>query len=135
MADVGLTKAQIIAVCGELADPALSTEEWETIIEIAQAQLNPNLNGFGSVKKANIAGRFLGAHLGLKMKAAKNAGAGIGGVSGPLASVTVGQVSKSFSTSGNVDAGGGAAADLQSTTPGREYARLIRVWAGRIAVS
>jgi len=132
VADVGLTKTQVVAVCGELADPRLTADQWTLVLELAQAELNPGYNGFGSTTKANIAGRYLAAHKALRMLQSAAAGGAAGGGVGPLSSVTVGQVSKVWRTPGAVDQASMAEADLLGTVPGREYVRLVRLWAGRV---
>lgn len=131
MADVGLTKEQVIGVCGELAGSALTDDEWDLQIELTQLEINPGANAFNGEVRANVAARWLCAHKALKYLASKRVGAGLGGPAGPLSSVTVGQISKTFRTPGNVDAGSSADAEFQSTAPGREYLRLVRLWCGR----
>ena len=132
MADVGLTSEQVIAVCAELADPALSTEEWDLLIELTQAEINPGANAFATVARANIAARYLCAHKAVKFIASRRTGSSIGGAAGPLSSVTVGAISKTFRTPGTVDAGSSVDAEFQTTAPGREYLRLVRLWCGRV---
>ena len=132
MADVGLTKAQVIGVCGELADPRLTADQWTLVLELAQAQLNPGENGFGSVTKANYAGRYLAAHIALRLLAMATTGGSSGGGVGSLSSVTVGNVSKVFRTPGAVDTVRVQDADFLNTVPGREYLRLMRLWSGRV---
>lgn len=135
MADVGLTKAQIIGVCAELSTATLTDDDWALIIELTQAELNPSLNGFGSTTRANIAGRYLGAHKALKLLKTKVTGGSSTGGAGPLSSVTVGGVSKTFRTPGTVDQVAVHESDLLTTAPGREYLRLMRLWSGRVAVA
>lgn len=132
MADVGLTKAQVIGVCGELADPRLTSDQWTLVLELAQAQLNPGENGFGSVTKANYAGRYLAAHIALRLLAMAATGGSSGGGVGSLSSVTVGNVSKVFRTPGAVDTVSVQEAEYLGTVPGREFLRLMRQWAGRV---
>lgn len=131
MADVGLTKEQVIGVCPELADPRLTSDQWTTVLELAQAQLNPGLNGLGSVARANMAGRYLAAHLALKNYPAGGASS-VGGGLGTISSVQVGGVSKTFRTPGVVDTLTMSEADFLTTGPGREYLRLVRIWSGRV---
>ena len=134
MADVGLTKEQVIAVCGALADPALTSGEWAVVLEITSARLNPGFNGWGNVRRANIAGRYLAAHIALKMLAAKTTGGASGGAAGPLVGVTVGRVSKTFAGPSTSSSGGSASDDdLRTTAPGRQYLALRAVWPGRVA--
>ncbi len=134
MADVGLTKEQVIAVCPALGGSALTPDEWTSLLEVTQAQLNPNFNGLGSVTKANIVGRYLAAHLGLRVVQSKSAGAGgaAGGGFGSLSSVQVGGVSKTYRTPGVVDTVSLSQADFLGTVPGREYLRLVQLWSGRV---
>lgn len=133
MTAVSVTKEQIIAVAGEFADPALTSDQWALVVE--RVALEVNDEGWPSPARASMAARYLGAHFASKLKASMTPGAGGSIPAGPVASVTVGAVSKSYDTSGaSMATWSQAAEELRSTAYGREYLRLVRLWAARTLV-
>lgn len=130
---ITITKAEVIALAAEFADPRLTNDQWTLVLLLTSEQIN--VAAFPSQVKADLAARYLAAHHATKIKAAEAVGAGAGGASGPLSSVTVGEVSKTFRTSSSVDAASSAASELQSTSYGREYLRLVRMWCPRIKLA
>lgn len=128
-----ITKVEVIAVAGELAGTALTDPQWETVLLLTNEQCN--VGAFPSQIKADLAARYLAAHIGVKLKQGMASGAGAGGASGPLSSITVGDVSKTFRTSGAVDQVAATSAELLGTAYGREYYRLMRLWAPRMILA
>ena len=130
---ITITKAEVIAIAAEFADPRLTSDQWATVLLLTSEQVN--VSAFPSQVKADLAARYLAAHIATKLKANEAAGSGNGGAQGPLSSVTVGSVSKTFRTSSAVDSVSSQAAELMSTSYGREYYRLVRLWCPRIVLA
>ena len=121
---VPLTQGDVLAVAAELATPPLTLNQWTLVLERANTEVNED--AFGNAYRAGMAGRYFAAHLALKLRASAAPGFGASSPAGPLVSVQVGQVSKSFDTSGAST--WSQQAELRSTAYGREYLRLVRLW-------
>lgn len=130
---ITITKVEVIAIAAEFAGTALTDAQWATVLLLTGEQIN--VAAYPSQMKADLSARYLAAHYAAKLKAAASPGSGIGGAAGPLSSVTVGQVSKTFRTPGTVDASSSQAADLQTTSYGREHLRLARMWCPRMRLA
>lgn len=117
---VTIDQDEVEAIAPELGDDALADAQWLLLLETAALQVV----GFPTERKAQIAGAWLAAHLGTVQK--PNSGSG----SAPLQSISVGAVSKTFAVSMAMDA-----SSLQSTSYGREYDRLVKMWCPRMAVT
>lgn len=133
MTAVAVTKEQILAVAGEFADPALTSDQWALVVQ--RVGLECDDEGWASPERASMAARYLGAHFAAKLKASMAPGAATSLPAGPVQSVTVGAVSKSYDTSGaSFATWSQAAEELRSTSYGREFLRLVRLWAARTLV-
>lgn len=130
---ITITKADVVAIAAEFAGTRLTDAQWVTVLLLTNEQIN--VPAYPSQVKADLAARYLAAHEATNLKAAEVAGSGNGGAAGPLASVTVGSVSKTFRTTGAVDSVSSQAAELLSTRYGREYLRLMRLWCPRIILA
>lgn len=100
---------------------------------IADAALQVNVGAVSTQARADRLGVLLVCHeLTLWLQRRKGLG-GAGQSVGPLTSVSVGGVSKSFASS--LDGMSDAGKALASTSYGREYSRLVRLWVLRGGVS
>lgn len=127
---VPLTQPEVEGVARELVNPPLSSDQWALVLLRATQEVNEA--EFGNAYRANMAARYLGAHLAVKVRASSTPGFGLSSPAGPLASVQVGQVSKSYDTSGaSMATWAQQSEELRSTVYGREYLRLVRTWCGR----
>lgn len=101
---------------------------------IADAALQVNVGAVSTQARADRLGVLLVCHeLTLWLQRRKG---GVGGAAqsvGPLTSVSVGGISKSFAST--TDGLSEAAKALSSTSYGREYSRLVRLWVLRGGVS
>ena len=128
-----VTQAEVEAVAGELGGAALTSGQWVTALLRANNEITRS--AFGSDYQANMAARYFAAHVALKLKQAATPGFGAGAAAGPVSSVTVGQVSKTYDTSGaSMSTWSQQAEELRSTAYGREFLRLVRLWAPRAMV-
>lgn len=124
---VPITQGDVLAVAAELANPPLTLNQWTLVLQRANTEVNED--AFGNAYRAGMAARYFAAHLALKVRASAAPGFGASSPAGPLASVQVGQVSKSFDTSGaSMSTWSQQAEELRSTAYGREYLRLVRLW-------
>lgn len=130
---ITLTKEQVIAVAAEFAGSRLTNDQWDTVLLLTNEQTN--VAAFPSETKANIAQRYLAAHIASGLTTSTAPGSGVGGAAGPLSSVTVGSVSKTFRTGSNVDSVSSIGAAFMGTSYGREYLRLVRTWCPRIVLA
>lgn len=121
-------QAEVEAVAGELAGAALTVDQWT--LALLRANNEVTESAFGNAYRANMAGRYFAAHVGVKLKAAAAPGFGAGAAAGPVSSVTVGAVSKTYDTSGaSMATWSQQSEELRSTAYGREFLRLVRLWA------
>jgi hypothetical protein len=130
MAQVTTTKLQVIAVAAELADPALSADQWALVLSMVREEVN--VAAYPTPAKADMAALYLAAHKAVKTVVAKKVGSGASAEVGTVSSVTVGSVTKSYTknllsltTSLNER-------EFLTTTYGREYLRLARQWVQRM---
>lgn len=119
MADLNITWADVTGLAPELA--TLPAASQTTVLTHVKAQVS--VAHYGSEAKALIVGTYLAAHLGTII--AKKLGS-----TAPLQSVSAGGVSKTFAVSVASDS-----TSLQTTTYGKEYQRLARVWGRRFAAT
>jgi hypothetical protein len=112
MAATTITWSDVTALAPELADKPV---EFQNAI-LTQVRDEVTDTKWGSMTRANIAAAWLARHL------ATVAPRGAGGY-GPLSSISVGGVSKSFAQVSSTDG-----TSLSSTRYGNEYLRLIKVW-------
>ena len=124
------TSADVVLAAPELA--TVTAPQWAQVL--ADVALELNSDAFASVAVANRLGIQLAAHFATERYGGAAGGSGGGGASGPLSSVTVGPVSKTFAVSSAYTSGSLSAAALSSTKYGREYLRLMRLFAPRMAV-
>lgn len=125
-----ITKTEVQAIAGELAGSALSDPEWAVVLDLTDAEIN--VSAFGSQSKGDMAARYLAAHKAVRFLASKTTGAGSSAPAGPLTGVTVGPVSKTFAQPVTMTTGPASSAELQTTSYGREYLRLVRLWSQRV---
>lgn len=130
---ITITKVEVIAIAAEFAGARLTDAQWDTVLLLTNEQMN--VAAFPSQVKADIAARYLAAHIASGLTTTTAPGSGVGGAAGPLASVSVGSVSKTFRTGGNVDSVSSIGAAFMSTSYGREYLRLVRTWCPRIVLA
>ena len=118
---VTITKADVLLVAAELN--AVTDSEWAGIFD--QVNEEVGIGNLGTQKRVDIAGVQLAAHLATVQQIRK----GGGSTPGPLTSITIGGVSKSFAapTMTRNQA-------LESTKYGQEYLRLIRLFGRRFLV-
>lgn len=137
-----ITKADVIAVAGELAGNGTGTppvgltdDQWTLVLLLTAEQVA--VSAFHSVVKANLAARYLAAHIALGIQGGVTAGYGSNAATGELQSVTVGAISKTFATGSDGSGGGGTefAAELQRTAYGAEYYRLLKMWVFRMRLT
>ncbi|MCC6178822.1 MAG: DUF4054 domain-containing protein [Phycisphaerales bacterium] len=128
-----ITKRDVWMEAPELECDAVDHDVLDKLI--AQAALEVNVAAAGSQEKANRLGVLLVAHQATGWKARKAGASGTSAPAGPLTSVSVGGVSKSFANP--VESSGlSASAQLMGTTSyGREFIRLVRLWSPRAGVS
>lgn len=126
---ITIDKAKVIEVAAELAGSVLSDAEWSVVLELTGAEIN--VSAFGSQTKADLAARYLAAHKAVRFNASRSSGSGSSSPAGPLVGVTVGPVSKQFAQPATITAGPASSAELQTTSYGREYSRLVRLWSQR----
>lgn len=111
----------VCAMAPELA--AVSEAAQEQVLK--QVNVRVSVGKFGSPEKAEIAGLALARHLGSMALPGWNGG------QGPVASVTVGSVSKSFAVKSDQNDWRGA---LALTKWGLEYLEYCRLWVGGMRV-
>lgn len=101
---------------------------------IAQVALEVNVGAVSTLDRANRLAVLLVCH---RLTLYKQRASGVGAIAqavGPLASVSVGGVSKSFA-SASEGLSGDNAKTLSNTAYGKEFARLARLWTIRGGVS
>lgn len=114
MAEVDITWSAVIALAPELA--SVSLEGQSQVLDQVKAEIS--VTGWGSLKNANAGALWLARHIATFY--------GKGGT-GQLTSVTVGQVSKTFSAPTDVEG-------LKTTRYGQEYLRLVKKFKPRGAL-
>lgn len=115
-----LTWETVTALAPELASISVDTQE----VILAQVALEVSVGTWGSQAKADTAACWLARHMGALRQR---------GMGSPLvSSISVGGVSKTYSTPTE---GGGGGAALSQTAYGAEYLRLVRLWLPRFAVA
>lgn len=127
-----ITSEDVIDIAPELAT-GLTVRQWE--VALRNARLNIALDIFGTQERANMASAFLAAHFATRMLFALGGAGGITGADGPLSSITVGSVSKTYATATNFAGASAGLGDYMTTPYGREYARLLRIYGPRIGVA
>ncbi|MFZ5440468.1 MAG: DUF4054 domain-containing protein [Myxococcota bacterium] len=116
-----IDKADVLLVAGELS--SLTDAQWAQVL--ADVALEVDVGPLTQAQ-ADRLGVQLAAHLATE----RYATSGGGGAAGPLQSVTVGPVSKSFAVASHAQNSA-----LGSTKYGREYLRLVRLFGRRLAVT
>lgn len=118
-----IDKADVLLVAGELS--GLTDSQWDDVLSDVDTEVN--VEAFGSQAKADRAGKQLAAHLATE----RYGTSGGGGAAGPLQSVTVGPVSKTFAAPPDRV----KQSQFSGTKYGREYLRLVRLFCARAAVT
>lgn len=117
-----IDKADVLLIAPELS--AVTDAQWEDVLADLETEIN--VSAFGTQARADRAGKQLAAHLATE----RYGTSGGGGAAGPLQSVSVGPVSKSYASPGTVQN-----SQFGGTKYGREYLRLVRLFCARIAVT
>lgn len=110
MAEVTTTRDDVIAIAPELA-AVPAGEPWDAVLGFVQVEVN--VDSWGGLPRANRAARYLVAHL-LTMTQEE-------GSDYPIQMEKVGDVSRSYAVPTSFGDG-----DLDNTSYGREYQRLLR---------
>ncbi len=117
-----IDKADVLLVAPELS--AVTDAQWDDVL--ADVEMEVSVSAFGSQAAADRAGKQLAAHFGTE----RFGTSGGGGAAGPVQSISVGAVSKTFATPSAVEG-----SQFGGTKYGREYLRLVRLFCPRIAVT
>jgi len=129
-----ITKRDIWMEAPELECGAVDADVLDRYI--AQAALEVNVAAAGSQEKANRLGVLLVAHMATGWRTRKGGASGFASPAGPLTSVSVGGVAKSFANPVESSEGLSASSKLMGTTSyGREFIRLVRLWSPRASVT
>ena len=117
-----IDKADVLLIAPELS--AVTDAQWEDVL--ADVDDEVSVTAFGGQARADRAGKQLAAHLATD----RYGTSGGGGAAGPLQSVSVGPVSKTYASPGAVQS-----SQFGGTKYGREYLRLVRLFCARVAVT
>lgn len=123
-----ITKDDVVAYpAPELAQADIDDTTWTLLISLAGQEMSATL---GTQDKIDRCGRFLVAHMATLLNKQKRGANAAGGAAGPLQSVKVGPVEKTFATVEAWTKAPVTAAVLGTTSYGQEYLRLIRIFLG-----
>lgn len=128
---LSFTKADVLLAAPELTGKG-TDPQWTQVLADVALEVNTSCL---SAAVANRIGIQLAAHFATERFGGTGAGGGGAGASGPLQSVTVGPVSKTFAVSSAFTSGSVSNAALATTKYGREYLRLTRLFSPRFAVT
>lgn len=120
-----IDKAEVLLIAPELSE--VTDAQWDFVISAADDEVATTY--LGNQARADRMGTYLAAHLATVLYGAGFTGGG--GVAGPLTSVTVGNVSKTFAAP---QSAAQAAGNYERTKYGLEYLRLRKTFGPRVDV-
>ncbi len=127
MSTLTITSGDVILVAPELSDAVLDPTDWDRTIAWAGDEISSSI---GVQARIDRCGTFLVAHMMTELRQRRQGLNASGGPGGPLSAVTVDKISKTFVASDAWKTTSITAAVLQTTSYGREYLRLIRIFLG-----
>ncbi len=127
MSTLTITSEDVIAVAPELEDAIITEDDWDRTILWAGDEISSSI---GVQARLDRCGTFLVAHMMTDLRDRRNGMNANASAAGPVSSVRVDKVEQTFATSDAWKTTSITAAVLQTTSYGREYLRLIRIFLG-----
>lgn len=123
-----ITKDEVIAIAPELGqNPKITDDVWDLFLGFAADEVGSEIPDQSSKDRC---GRYITAHLVTTWARSAAGMSPTGSPAGPLSQVTVGPVSKTFAVPKAYLEAAMTDAVLLTTTYGREFLRLIRLYMG-----